>query len=68
VLARDAELADAASTALMVAGPARFREVCSMLGIRDALLVTTTGKLLTTPGMAIRLRRDNDGNLPVPVL
>jgi thiamine biosynthesis lipoprotein len=68
VLARDAELADAASTALMVAGPTRFREVCAALGIRDALLVTTTGTLLTTPGMAIRLRRDNDGHLPLPVL
>lgn len=68
VLARDAELADAASTALMVAGPARFREICAALGIRDALLVTSTGKLLTTPGMAIRLRRDNDGQLPLAVL
>ncbi len=68
VLARDAELADAASTALMVAGPSRFRETCAALGIRDALLVTTTGALLTTPGMAIRLRRDNDGHLPLPVL
>ena len=68
VLARDAELADAASTALMVAGPARFREVCAALGIRDALLVTNSGKLQTTPGMAIRLRRDNDGHLPLPVL
>ncbi len=68
VLARDAELADAASTALMVAGPTRFRAVCAALGIRDALLVTTTGTLVTTPGMAIRLRRDNAGHLPVAVL
>ena len=68
VLARDAELADAASTALMVAGPTRFRDVCSKLGIRDALLVTNLGTLLTTPGMAIRLRRDNAGQLPTAVL
>lgn len=68
VLAWDAELADAASTALMVAGPTRFHAVCAALGIRAALLVTTTGTLVTTPGMAIRLRRDNNGRLPLPVL
>jgi thiamine biosynthesis lipoprotein len=64
VLARDAELADAASTALMVAGPTRFREVSAALGIRAALLITPTGELLTTPGMAVRLWRDNDGRHP----
>ena len=65
VLAGDAELAEAATKALMVAGPARFSETCAALGISDALLITTTGELLTTPGMAVRLRRDNDGRLPV---
>lgn len=65
VLATDAELADAASTALMVAGPEAFLDVCVSLGISDALLVTTRGDLVTTPGMASRLRRDNGGRLPV---
>ncbi|MEO8224871.1 MAG: FAD:protein FMN transferase [Gammaproteobacteria bacterium] len=65
VLASDAERADAASTALMVAGPIRFRAISAALGIRDAFLITTSGELLTTPGMARRLRRDNDGRLPV---
>jgi len=64
VLAGDGELADAASTALMVAGPTRFSAVGKSLGIIDALLITTTGELLTTPGMAARLRRDNGGRLP----
>lgn len=64
VLSGDAELADAASTALMVAGPGRFREVSAALGITDALLITTTGDLLATPGMATRLQRDNDGHIP----
>ncbi len=63
-LAMDGELADAATTALMVAGPARFRGISAALGIVDALLVTTSGELLTTPGMAARLRRDNGGRLP----
>ena len=52
------------STALMVAGPSRFHDVCAALGIVDALLITTSGELLTTPGMAARLQRDNDGQLP----
>ncbi|MDH5254430.1 MAG: FAD:protein FMN transferase [Gammaproteobacteria bacterium] len=65
VLAHDAELADAASTALMVAGPARFRKIGAAMGISAALLVTATGELLTTPEMAERLQRDNGGRLPV---
>ncbi len=68
VLAADAELADAASTALMVAGPAGFSELCAALSIRDALLITTDGKLLATPSMARRLRDDNAGRLPLPPL
>jgi thiamine biosynthesis lipoprotein len=63
-LAMDGELVDAATTALMVAGPTRFRDISAALGIVDALLITTSGELLTTPGMAARLRRDNNGRLP----
>ncbi|MEZ5564826.1 MAG: FAD:protein FMN transferase [Gammaproteobacteria bacterium] len=67
VLAEDAELADAASTALMVAGPDRFRELCAALSIRDALLITTDGEWLATATMAERLRRDNPGRtIPLP--
>lgn len=68
VVATDAELADAASTALMVAGPAGFTDLCATLAIRDALLVTADGKLLLTPSMATRLRDDNGGQLPLPLL
>lgn len=64
VVTRDAELADAASTALMVAGPADFRAVAAALGVDTALLITTRGELLATPAMASRLRRDNGGRLP----
>ncbi|MBN8280695.1 MAG: FAD:protein FMN transferase, partial [Gammaproteobacteria bacterium] len=64
VIATDAELADAASTALMVAGPGAFTEVCAQLHLDHALIVTTGGRLLTTPAMAARLRRDNGGRLP----
>jgi thiamine biosynthesis lipoprotein len=60
VLAGDAELAEAATKALMVAGPARFHETCAALGISDALLITPTGELLATPGMAVRLKQGAD--------
>ena len=39
VISRDAELADAAATALMVAGPARFAEIARRMGVDTALLV-----------------------------
>jgi len=66
VVSRDAELADAASTALMVAGPDGFRRVSAALEISTALLITPAGELLTTPDMAARLRRANNGRLPQP--
>ncbi len=60
VVAGNAELADAASTALMVAGPDRFLEVSTALGIRSALLITPAGERLTTPAMALRLKQGAD--------
>lgn len=65
VLAANAEWADGASTALMVAGPARLLDVSAALNIDYALLVTDNGELFATPAMAERLRRDNHGELPV---
>ena len=64
VIARDGELADAASTALMVGGPERFLDLCAALGIADAMLITTTGILHATPSLRARLLRDNGGLLP----
>ena len=65
VLAADAELAEAATKALMVGGREQFTAICAAMGLTHALLITTTGELLTTPGMAARLQRDNGGRLPV---
>jgi thiamine biosynthesis lipoprotein ApbE len=64
VLARNGELAEAATKALMVGGRAQFGAICAAMGVADALLITTSGELVTTPGMAARLRRDN-GQMPV---
>lgn len=51
----DPELADAAATALMAAGPQRFRHIAAKMGIECAMLVTSGGDILMTPRMAERL-------------
>jgi thiamine biosynthesis lipoprotein len=43
VLAGDAALADAAATALFVAGPERWPDIARSMGVRDVLLVDTAG-------------------------
>jgi thiamine biosynthesis lipoprotein len=64
VIAMDAELADVASTALMVGGPDRFTALVERLGLDYALLVSTTGELHMTPAMRERLKESNAGRLP----
>lgn len=55
VLATDATLADAAATALMVAGERRWRGVAKTLGIGAALVVTPDRRILSTGPMAERI-------------
>ena len=55
VVHADAERADAAATALMVAGPARFSEIAARMGIDTALLIDVTGQRQVLPAMASRL-------------
>lgn len=56
VIADDPVVADAASTALMVAGPAEFAAVLHRLGLRCALLLTEQNELLITRSMQARIR------------
>lgn len=55
VLSRDPELADAAATALMVAGRAGFEALLAALQLEEALLVTATGELVISSALAARL-------------
>jgi len=55
VIHADPELADAAATALMVAGPGRFDEIAARMGIEAALLVDSHGELSMTPAMLQRI-------------
>ena len=47
--------ADAASTALFVAGPAHWRDTALAMGITQALVVDAQGRILATPALAPRL-------------
>jgi FAD:protein FMN transferase len=54
-----AALADAAATALLVAGPARWRHVAERLGVQQVLVVDRHGRLDATPRLLPRLQRVN---------
>ncbi len=55
VIADDGSTADAAATALFVAGPARWREIAGALGIEAVLRVDASGELEVTQRMQDRL-------------
>ncbi len=56
VVADNAALADAASTALFVAGAADWRDVAAALGLDRVLVVDGSGGVQATPALAARLR------------
>lgn len=56
VLGEDAARADAAATALFVAGAGHWREVASGLGIEHVMLITPDGHIEMSAPMASRLR------------
>lgn len=60
VIAGSGAEADAASTALFVAGAAHWRQVAAALGIALALRVDSTGTIEVTEGMARRLASAGD--------
>jgi len=66
----DAATADAAATALFVAGPKLWTEVARRMGLHYVLLVDTEGTLYMNPAMAERielLERDLDIELSEPL-
>jgi thiamine biosynthesis lipoprotein len=62
VIAADARLADAASTALFVAGPAAWLEVARRLGVTAALRVDASGRIEMTPAMRDRIETGTSGD------
>ncbi|WP_297527289.1 FAD:protein FMN transferase [Thiohalobacter sp.] len=56
VLHRSAAVADAAATALFVAGPRDWRRIARRMGIEAVLLIDAEGRAHLTPAMAARVR------------
>jgi thiamine biosynthesis lipoprotein len=67
VVAADGTLADAASTALFVAGPEEWRDVAQALGVALALRVDASGEIEMTAAMRDRLQSDGDPDSPIIV-
>jgi thiamine biosynthesis lipoprotein len=66
VIARNGALADAAATAIFIAGPRRWREVAADLGIALVLRVDAEGDVEMTPAMRERVRMQAGGE-PVTI-
>lgn len=62
VIAADGVTADAAATALFVAGPEHWRETAAALGVSLVLRVDANGALEMTPAMARRLHSAEQGS------
>lgn len=56
VVSSDATLADAASTALMAAGPDHWQRIARQLGVREVLRIDATGAIEVTPALYARLQ------------
>jgi len=56
VIASDATLADAASTALFIAGPNQWRDVAHSLGVDQVLRIDANGQLQVTRKLQTRLQ------------
>jgi thiamine biosynthesis lipoprotein len=54
---QSAAVADAAATALFVAGPSAWRQVAAAMGITQVMLVGADGKIEMTDAMASRIRQ-----------
>lgn len=56
VITKNAALADAASTALFIAGPQRWPDVAARLGVELVLMIDTKGRARMTPIMSERIQ------------
>jgi FAD:protein FMN transferase len=65
VLHADATTADAAATALFVAGPEHWQEVARAMGLRHVMLIDAEGVAHLSPAMAARIHFETDPPPPV---
>lgn len=62
VIDHDAALADAAATALFVAGPSQWLAIAKDMGITQAMLIDTQGVIHMTPQMHKRIKLEKPSN------
>lgn len=67
ILADQADLADAAATALFVAGPDEWLPIARAMGIKGAMLVDSQGNIQMTPGMQNRIHFNIDPLPPIRI-
>jgi len=60
ILQRDASSADAAATAIFIAGPKRWRETARTMGIAEVMLIDTAGTIHMTEAMNQRVHLEID--------
>ena len=61
VIAREGTLADAAATALFVAGPSQWLDIARDMGIKQAMLIDANGVIHMTPLMQDRITLEKPG-------
>jgi len=63
VLHQDGAVADAASTALFIAGPDGWQEIAKKMGVSAVMMVDKQGRIIISPSMQKRIKLDsgNDG-------
>ncbi|PTV97058.1 thiamine biosynthesis lipoprotein [Rhodobacter aestuarii] len=66
VLAENGALADAAATALSVAGAQDWPRIAAQMGVENVLMITGQGEIFATPSMRARLDPVG-GDFPAPV-
>jgi thiamine biosynthesis lipoprotein len=60
VIHKDGGTADAAATALFIAGPDQWQTIAHAMGVRDVLLIDGQGRARMTPSMAKRIQFEID--------
>jgi thiamine biosynthesis lipoprotein len=60
IVCNDATTADAAATAVFIAGPSQWRETAKAMGIDDVMLIDTQGTVYMTKAMANRIHFELD--------
>jgi FAD:protein FMN transferase len=60
VISHDGGLADAAATALSVAGPEKWAEIARKMGLTEVMLVDEKGRVYLTPEMQKRIKFQQD--------